>query len=44
MAILYEQGYDGYLAIEPHGPKWGKIENYATYITLAKRHIEPLIV
>lgn len=43
MAILYEVGYEGYVAIEPHGPKWRKIENYPEYIALSKRHIEQYI-
>lgn len=43
MALLYEIGYEGYVAIEPHGPKWGKIENYPDYITLSKRHIEQFL-
>lgn len=44
IAILYDLGYEGYVAIEPHGPKWSKIENYDPYIRLSKRHIEQYLI
>jgi len=39
MAFLYEGGYDGYLSIEPHGPKWSRPPLRRAMLLLTQRHI-----
>jgi len=44
MAFLYEHGYDGYLSIEPHGPKWGRPPLRRTMLLLTQRYIRQFLV
>jgi len=44
MAFLYEHGYNGYLAIEPHGAIWSREPLRYKMILLSKRHIEQFLV
>jgi sugar phosphate isomerase/epimerase len=44
IAMLYEVDYDGYLVIEPHGPKWKNEERMGDYIKLSKRHLAQYIL
>ena len=44
MAFLYEHGYDGYLSIEPHGPKWSRPPLRETMLLLTQRHIGQFLV
>jgi len=39
MAFLYEHEYEGYLSMEPHGPKWGKDPLRRFMLLLSQRHI-----
>ena len=44
IAMLYNVDYEGFLVIEPHGPKWGNEEKMGDYIKLSKRHLEQYIL
>lgn len=44
LAFLYEFGYDGWLSMEPHGPKWGRAPLREKTLLLSKRHIEQFLV
>lgn len=44
IAMLYEKDYDGYLVIEPHGPKWRNEEKMCDYIRLSQRCLEKYIL
>lgn len=44
IAMLYEVDYDGYLVIEPHGPKWKNEEKMGDYIRLSQRHLAQYIL
>lgn len=44
MAFLYEHDYDGYLVIEPHGPKWGRPPLREKMLLLTQRHISQFLV
>ncbi len=42
--MLYHFNYEGYVVIEPHGPKWGSEEFMWKGIVLAKRHVEQFML
>ena len=44
MAFLYEHGYDGYLTIEPHGPKWSRPPLREKMLLLTQRYISQFLV
>lgn len=44
MAFLHEHGYDGYLSIEPHGPKWSRPPLLHKMVLLSKRYVEQFLV
>ena len=44
MAFLYEHGYEGYLSIEPHGPKWSRPPLRRAMILLSQRYIQQFLV
>ena len=44
MAFLYEYGYDGYLSIEPHGPKWSRPPLREKMLLLTQRYIGQFLV
>lgn len=43
-AFLYEYGYDGYLTMEPHGPKWSREPLRTVMLKLSKRYVEQFLV
>lgn len=44
MAFLYENNYDGYLTIEPHGPFWSRGPLREKMLLLTQRHINQFLV
>jgi len=44
MAFLYEANYDGYLSIEPHGPKWSRPPLREKMLLLTRRHIAQFLL
>ncbi|MDH7570969.1 MAG: sugar phosphate isomerase/epimerase family protein [Armatimonadota bacterium] len=44
LAFLYEQGYDGYLSFEPHGPKWARAPLRDKMLLLSKRYISQFLL
>ena len=42
-AFLYEHGYEGYLSMEPHGPKWGRPPLLQKMLLLSKRYVEQFL-
>ncbi len=43
-AFLYEHSYDGYLIIEPHGPKWSRPPLREKMLLLTQRYIKQFLV
>ena len=43
-AFLHEHDYQGYLSMEPHGPKWSRPPLMKKMVLLSKRHIEQFMV
>ncbi|MBM4078991.1 MAG: sugar phosphate isomerase/epimerase, partial [Planctomycetes bacterium] len=43
MAFLYEHDYQGYLSIEPHGPKWSRPPLRRKMLLLTQRHIKQFL-
>jgi sugar phosphate isomerase/epimerase len=43
-AFLYEWGYDGYLSIEPHGPKWSRPPLREKMLLLTQRYIGQFLI
>ena len=44
LGMLYHHDYQGYVVIEPHGPKYGRTENKRTHILLSKKHLEQFMI
>lgn len=44
MAFLYENHYEGYLTIEPHGPLWGRAPLREKMLLLSKRYISQFLI
>ncbi|MBS3763132.1 MAG: sugar phosphate isomerase/epimerase [Planctomycetes bacterium] len=44
MAFLYEHDYDGYLSVEPHGPKWSQPPLRRKCLLLTRRYIGQFMV
>lgn len=43
-AFLHEHDYQGYLSMEPHGPKWGTPPLMQKMLLLSKKYIEQFLV
>ncbi len=44
IAFLYEHGYDGWLTIEPHGPKWARPPLKEKMLLITKKYLEQFLV